>query len=401
MWLGFLKYPLLFSVVVVVVSAKSAAAQNMSMQNMPGMDFPTSKAKRPVNAPSNEATKKQLALARAEGDAVDQCTAWIVQQAGNMAGTLNAGEYKITYAITSPEGWYSYNNNSLSWQPPSDANAHLWLFVQDGADGRIVPPLNITAQIKDSRGNSILSKNLPFAWMPLINGYGDNINLPGDENYTLQVQINPPQYHRHDPYNGDRFTDVTKAEIPVTVSLSTLTNLKPLSEAMEQQKTLSQNAGNAYANTLKNMFKQANDGRDTVLNDYKVAFAVEYAEGYWDYEHGIFRYKVENDLSGRTNGHVEVAVLDAKTGRFLHDLNVTATLNKDGKDIGTKVEPFMWHPWLYHYGENWRVPSAGKYDLHIHFDPPPYRRYGKNDGRQFARSLDFNFNNIKIKTGQK
>lgn len=396
-----LKISILFTAFVWFIGTNIASAQNMEMHNMPDMDYPTSKAKRPLTAPSNEATKKQLALARAEGDAVDQCTKWILQQGGNMAGTVNAGEYKITYAITHPEGWYTYNNTTLNWQPPANANAHLWLFVQDGADGRIVPPLNITVQIKDAKNNSILSKNLPFGWMPLINGYGDNINLPGDGNYKLQIQIDPPQYHRHDPYNGDRFTDVTKAAFPVMVNLSTVSNQKPLSAAMEQQQALSESAGKAYANTLKNMYKQANDGRDTIIGDYKVAFAVEYAEGYWNYEHGVFRYKVENDLSGLTNGHVEIAVLDAKTGRFLHNLNVTASLNKNGKDLGTKTEPFMWHPWLYHYGENWRVPSAGKYNLHIHFDPPQYRRYGKNDGRQFANALDFNFTPIKIKTGQK
>ncbi|MDB5010367.1 MAG: hypothetical protein JWQ06_1156, partial [Mucilaginibacter sp.] len=306
----FIRLPILIFTIIIY---SNAFAQ---MHPMPGMDHQTDKFKRPITVPSNEATKKQLVLARNEGNAVDQCTSWILQHAGSASGQLKAGEYKITYAITAPEGWYNYNNKALTWQAPVNGNVHLWLFIQDGADGRIVPPLNIIATIKNDKGDLILSKNIPFAWMPLINGYGDNVMLPTSGKYSIQLQIDPMQYHRHDPYNGDRFSDMTRAELPVTISLNTIKEQKPFSEAMEQQKALSRGAGDAFAHTLKAMYKQANDGRDTLTGNYKVAFAVEYAEGYWNFEHGVFRYKVENDLSGKTNAHVEVAVLDAKTGRF-------------------------------------------------------------------------------------
>lgn len=361
----------------------------------------TSKVKRPLTVPSNEATKKQLALARNEGDAVDKCTSWIVGNAGAASGQLRAGEYKISYAVTAPEGWYDYNDQVLTWQQPVHVNAHLWLFVQDGADGRIVPPLDITATVIDNKGRTVLIKSIPYAWMPLVNGYGNNIELPRSGDYRIKLTIGPPRYLRHDPYNGDRFSDLTRAELPVTVNLDQLKTQKPFSEAMEAQKVLSRGAGRAYAHTLQGMYKQANDGRDTLLGDYKVVYAVEYAEGFWDFEHGRFRYRVENELSGKTNAHVEVAVLDAKTGRFMHNLNVRATLIKDGKQLGTESEPFMWHPWLYHYGKNWRVPSAGTYVIHIHFDAPAYRRYGRTDGRQFAAAGNVSFGNVKIKTGQK
>ncbi|MBS1525516.1 MAG: iron transporter [Bacteroidetes bacterium] len=360
-----------------------------------------SKFKRPLSVPSNEATKKQLALAKAEGDAVDRCVNWLIKNPGEYAGTQNAGEYKVTWILSRPEGWYVYNDHRVSWISPAHVNAHLWLFVQDGADHRIVPPLDISLAVLNSRGETLFETKLPYAWMPLINGYGNNIELPGNGDYTFSVKINPPSYHRHDPYNGDRFTDETYLQVPVAVNLDRISSKQPLSEAMEKQKDLARLAGHAYAHTLKNMYKQANDGRDTVIGDYKIAFAVEYAEGFWDYEHGVFRYKVENDMSGRTNAHVEIAPLDAKTGRFLDNLNVTATLFKKDKKIGSMHEHFMWHPWLYHYGDNWRVPSAGNYNLQVQFEPPAYRRYGRTDGRQFLLQVDFIFNNIKIKTGQK
>lgn len=354
----------------------------------------------PVTAKSNEATKEQLADARAEGDAVYKCITWILQQPG-VSGQMRAGEYKIAYAVTAPEGWYNYSNHSVSWQSPT-GDAHLSLFVLDGADGRVVPSLDIQASIVNGNGNVTDDKKIPFAWMPLINGYGNNIKLSGSGSYTLKISIAPPTFHRHDPYNGDRFTALTSAIIPVSIT-GDLSKNKPLSEEMEQEQEKAKLPGDAYDHTLKDMFKQANDGKTGTAGDYFVAYALEYAEGWWLYKSDKFRYTAENDMSGKTNAHVEVAVCDANTKRFIHDLDVTATLIDDkGTKVGTMNEPFMWHPWLYHYGENWRVPSAGRhYKLHVHFEPPAYHRYGKTYGKQFTQAGDIDFTNLVVKTGQK
>lgn len=48
-------------------------------------------------AKSNEATKDQLAFAKAEGDSVDKCINWLLQQKGIINGQTNVGEYKITF----------------------------------------------------------------------------------------------------------------------------------------------------------------------------------------------------------------------------------------------------------------------------------------------------------------
>lgn len=369
------------------------------MENMQNMVMTTA-PKLPLAVYSNEATKEQLAYARAEGDSVDECTAWIVSQAGSNGGQMRAGEYKITYAIAAPEGWYEYNNQQAEWRSPDHANAHLWLFVQDGADGRIVPPLNIKASIRNAAGNLVAQKIMRFAWMPLVNGYGENIQLPGDGKFSLELSIAPPLYHRHDPYNGDRFMDITTAVIPLQIS--SLAGMHTLSDKMEAAQDLAKKAGEAYSNTLQAMYKQANDGKDTTSGDYFLACAVEYSEGYWYPRQGKLVYEMTNELSAAHNAHVEVVARDVKTGRFLHDLNVTATLyDNAGRKVNSKMEMFMWHPWLYHYGENWRVPRAGKYRVHVHIDPPPYRRYGQTLGKQFIMPVDMDFTDITIKTGQK
>ena len=288
----------------------------------------------------------------------------------------------------------------MVWQDAANANAHVWVFVQDGADGRIVPPLNIRLIVQSKDGKTIEQKVLPYALMPMVNGYGENISLPGNGSYQIKIEIEPPLYRRHDPYNGDRFTQPVTAIIPI--NFTEKNNGETMSALMENNSSLSAQAGNAYHNTLKIMYKQANDGRDTVTGDYFIAYALEYSEGYWYSKDSKLVYKSDNEMSSDHNAHLEIVARDLKTGRFMHGLNVTATLfDLNKKKIDTKMEMFMWHPWLYHYGENWRVPKAGSYYVHIHIDAPADRRYGKNFGKQFTMPADIDFPNIKIKTGQK
>ncbi|MGE5353297.1 MAG: hypothetical protein ACM3P0_14540 [Acidobacteriota bacterium] len=356
----------------------------------------------PIMVKSKEATLEQLWHARAEGDAVERCVAWILDKAGQAKGEVLAGEYKISVALTAPEGFYELKNNTAVWNNPSKANAHLWVFVQDGADNRIVPPLEINAQLLDEKGNIILNTPMPFVWTPMLNGYGRNVTLSSGKNITIKLNIAPPRFRRHDQINGERFTKPVVAFVTIPVNLSRISNSQALSSLMENDESLAGASGQAYLKALRVMYSQANDGRNIIAGDYVVAYAIEYAEGYWSYDkNGDFQYS--NAQNEKANSHIDLAVLDKKTGRFLFNLNVKATLyDGTGKEIGTHAEPFNWHPWLYHYGENWRVPNNAKaYRLHIHFDPPSYRRYGRRDGRQFTSPVDMDFSNVEIKTGQK
>ncbi len=60
---------------------------------------------------------------------------------------------------------------------------------------------------------------------------------------------------------------------------------------------------------------------------------------------------------GDENLHVEIAVRDGADGRFVPALRVTATLvDADGTELGEHEHPLLWHPMIYHYGRNWKVP---------------------------------------------
>ena len=97
------------------------------------------------------------------------------------------------------------------------------------------------------------------------------------------------------------------------------------------------------------------------------------------------------------NVHVEVVVRDGADGRFIPGLTVHATLvDAKGSELGTHLQPFLWHPWLYHYGRNWQVPGQGEYALRVRIDAPDFMRHDKENGRRFAYPIEVEFRNVKI-----
>ena len=372
----------------------------------------------PMMAHSNESTETQLDLARKQGYATELALKWLMART-DPAAQQHAGEYEVAYTLSAPEGWYA--PASTDWQPPAaGATAHLRVFVRDGADGRIVPGLHVRATFTDGTGREVLAQELPYGWYPMVSGYGDNISLaPGA--YRLRLRVSAMPFRRHDPYNGDRLSHEAEAEFASVKLPQALPGQPPLTQAEEKDTTLANAQGDAYHETTLAMYKQATDGKDKPLGDYHVGYAIEYAEAYWYFPaiengnahaahtaqlpsepSGRLRYTGDVEASARRNGHVEIAVLEERTGRFMPGLQVTGTLtDAQGNDFGKKDVPFMWHPWLYHYGENWRVSGDGTYRLRVHADAPPYRRYGRETGKALANAIDTDFENVKILAGQK
>lgn len=174
--------------------------------------------------------------------------------------------------------------------------------------------------------------------------------------------------------------------------------MKASDEATRLQLGLARAQGVAYAAALKHMVTfVADGGREVQTADYLVGYAVEKAEGMYHLRAGKLHWMEPK----RENVHVEVTVRDAADGRFIPGLKIYATLiDAKGREIGTHVQPYLWHPCLYHYGRNWRVPGDGRYTLRVRFDPPGYHRHDKLNGRRFARGADVVFKNVEVKTGR-
>lgn len=363
----------------------------------------------PQMAHSNESTEAQLDLARKQGYADELSLKWLMEHTAPAAAQQRAGEYWVAYQLSAPEGWYEpgRDGGALAWHSPAaGATAHLHTVVRDGSDGRTIPGLTVRATFLGADGQTLATQALPYGWYPLLDGYGDNITVPTGT-YRLRLDVSSMPYRRHDPYNGDRLSRPVVAIFDAVPVAATLARQAPLSDAAAGQRDLVRAQGDAYHQTTQAMYAQANDGKDKPLGDYHVGYAIEYAEAYWHFPHDSItghklKYTSNVEGSARRNGHVEIAVLEARTGRFIPYLNVRGTLlGPQGEDFGTQSIPFMWHPWLYHYGENWRVPATGTYRLRIHADAPTFRRYGRQVGQAFASAIDTEFDNVKIISGQK
>lgn len=164
-------------------------------------------ARPPMDPSSDEADERQLALAREQGDAYGRALAHMTDEVAEDGGAARAGEYVVGYAVEEAEGMYAWQDDDLVWQEPGDENVHLEVAVRDGADGRFVPGLDVTATLVAPSGERLEPRRLPFLWHPMLHHYGCNLHAPENGDYTLEVHIEPPRFMRHDEINGRRFCD--------------------------------------------------------------------------------------------------------------------------------------------------------------------------------------------------
>jgi uncharacterized protein involved in high-affinity Fe2+ transport len=170
---------------------------------------------------------------------------------------------------------------------------------------------------------------------------------------------------------------------------------KSSDEANTEQLALARNEGKAYVKSLNHMVKKVADvGGEKRAGDYLVAYAVEKAEGMYHMMNGKLMWHEPEE----ENVHIEVSVRDGADNRFIPYLNVTVTVKDSyGKLIGKKQQEFLWHPWLYHYGANWRLPREDTYTLQVHIQAPIFMRHDDKNGKRYAQDVTVEFEGIKVK----
>lgn len=174
--------------------------------------------------------------------------------------------------------------------------------------------------------------------------------------------------------------------------------MKVSDEATAEQLKLAKAQGEAFAKALRHMTQQEAHGAEVAAGDYFVGYAVEHAEGMYHLVDGKLEWHEPED----ENAHIEVSVRDGADGRFVPGLRITCTvIDSGGNEIGTHEQPFLWHPWLYHYGRNWKVPASGTYTLRIRIEPPTFHRHDKQNGKRFAQPVEVEFRSVHIEAGQK
>ncbi|MEJ7797769.1 MAG: iron transporter [Solirubrobacteraceae bacterium] len=168
-------------------------------------------------------------------------------------------------------------------------------------------------------------------------------------------------------------------------------------EADAKQLELAREQGASYRRALEHMANEvANDGGMQEAGEYLIGYAVEDAEGMYDWQDGEL---VWHDPDGE-NLHLEIAVCDASDGRFVPGVTVIATLvDPTGEEVGTHELGLLWHPMLYHYGRNWTVPSDGLYTLRVRVKPPTFMRHDEVNGRRFTELVETTFEGVKVERG--
>ena len=170
-------------------------------------------------------------------------------------------------------------------------------------------------------------------------------------------------------------------------------------ESDEKQLRLAREQGEALGRALEAMDEESESGVIVQrAGDYEVAVAAEEAEGMYHREGGTLVWHDPTD----ENCHLEVGVRDGADGRFVPGLTVHATIvDEDGNEIGTHEQPFIWHPWLYHYGRNWTIPGEGEYTVRVRIEPPTYMRHDHENGLRYAEPVEVEFTGVPLEPGQK
>lgn len=166
------------------------------------------------------------------------------------------------------------------------------------------------------------------------------------------------------------------------------------SEATPRQLELARLQGDAYVDAVHYMAEEvADDGGEMRAGDYVISYAVEEAEGMYDWVDGELVWRDP----GETTTHLEVAVRDAGDGRFVPGAEVTVTMiSPDGTEVGTENHPLLWHPMVYHYGRNWALPVDGDYVMRVHVEPPTFMRHDEVNGRRFTTAVDVEFDRVRV-----
>lgn len=168
-------------------------------------------------------------------------------------------------------------------------------------------------------------------------------------------------------------------------------------EARAEHLDMARAQGQAMGQALREMTQNVADaGEEVAMGHYLVGYAVEKPEGMWVPNDGELEWH-----GPEGNVHIEISVRDGADGRFIPGLDVNLiVLDADGNEVGSQRQPFIWHPWLYHYGRNWELPGSGTYILRVQIGMPTFHRHDRKNGRRYLEPVEVEFMDVQIETSR-
>lgn len=166
------------------------------------------------------------------------------------------------------------------------------------------------------------------------------------------------------------------------------------SEASDEQLHMARGQGEAYGKALR----AAGATATCRAGDYLVAFVNDEAEGAYEWDDGELVWR---EAAPDANVHLEVAIADGADGRFVPGLAIHVDLAQDGNSVLSTDLPFLWHPYLYHYGGNAALPGTGPYDVTVRVAPPRFMRHDPVNGQRYMQPVEATFTGVQLANGRK
>jgi hypothetical protein len=173
--------------------------------------------------------------------------------------------------------------------------------------------------------------------------------------------------------------------------------MSPSNEAEEDQLDVARQEGDAYARALLAMDEESGATLRRA-GQYLVAFVQEDAEGMYGFEGSEL---VWYEAPEEANAHFEIAVADSADGRFVPGLEISLSVLEGDREVIRTELPFLWHPFLHHYGINARVPGEGPYTVRAVIEPPRYLRHDPVNGKRYPEQVEVEFENQHFTPGRK
>lgn len=166
----------------------------------------------------------------------------------------------------------------------------------------------------------------------------------------------------------------------------------------KEKDTLAQHQGITFDAALEKMKEDATHASEEV-EDYIVSVACEEAEGMYMF-HGD---KLEWMIPAKgENQHIEIVVQDRKDKRFLPGLEITCHVKDDTDTVVAQfATPFVWHPFLFHYGMNCVIPKKGKYTIDVVISKPTFHRHDEEVGLRYKKDVVVSLGPVQLTPGRK
>lgn len=167
-------------------------------------------------------------------------------------------------------------------------------------------------------------------------------------------------------------------------------------EDNERKIQLAEQQGKAFTEALDYMKNMDNHAEKSV-EDYIISLASEEAEGTYQFKNGKLEWQVPDK---NFNTHLEIVVRDKQDKRFIPGLKIKAKVfNEKDELVVEKDCPFLWHPFLYHYGAMFEIPKEGKYTVEVSFPAPDFHRHDEIKGKRYEKGVQVKIP-IEMETGR-